>query len=59
GADCAPDQLVRELTVNAIQAVQATGEDGVLVWDHDPTHSRRFGAYKLAVADTGTGMTGP
>jgi hypothetical protein len=60
GRDCAPDQLIRELTVNAIQAVQATGEDGGLVlWDHEPTYSERFGAYKLAITDTGTGMTGP
>ncbi|MFW6079034.1 MAG: ATP-binding protein [Gemmatimonadota bacterium] len=59
GDDCAPDQLVRELTVNAIQAIQDTGGPGAVVWDHDPTYSERFGAWKLSIVDTGIGMTGP
>jgi len=58
GRDCAPDQFVRELTVNAVQAVQRVG-GGIVVWDHEPVHSRRFGASKLCVMDTGVGMTGP
>src|SRR5690606_31178201 len=53
------DQFVRELTVNAVQAVQRGGGGGVVVWDHEPVHSRRFGAAKLCVVDTGVGMTGP
>ncbi|HEX7049007.1 MAG TPA: hypothetical protein VF188_02250 [Longimicrobiales bacterium] len=60
GHDCAPDQFVRELTVNAIQAVQAgPAAGGRVVWDHDPVLSERLGARKLAITDTGTGMTGP
>lgn len=59
GRDCAPDQFVRELTVNAIQAVQRAGGNGVVAWDHDPVYSRRFGAAKLCIVDTGVGMTGP
>jgi len=59
GRDCAPDQFVRELTVNAVQAVQRAGGAGVVVWDHEPVYSRRFGAAKLCVMDTGVGMTGP
>jgi len=59
GRDCAPDQFVRELTVNAIQAVQRTGGPGTVVWDHEPVYTRRLGAPKLCIADTGVGMTGP
>lgn len=59
GRDCAPDQFVRELTVNAIQAVQRTGGAGMVVWDHEPVYTRRLGAAKLCIADTGVGMTGP
>lgn len=59
GRDCAPDQFVRELTVNAVQAVQRAGGEGIVVWDHEPVYTRRFGAAKLCVVDTGVGMTGP
>ncbi|HEX7089129.1 MAG TPA: hypothetical protein VF192_03280 [Longimicrobiales bacterium] len=59
GRDCAPDQFVRELTVNAVQAVQRAGGAGTVVWDHEPVYTRRLGAAKLCIADTGVGMTGP
>lgn len=59
--DCAPLQFVRELTQNAIDGIAATGQPGEIRWDVDWT---RFTlepkeGYKLAVIDTGMGMTGP
>src|SRR5262249_32098031 len=60
--DCAPLQFVRELTENAIDAVEALGGSaGEIRWDVDWTRHTlepREG-YKLAVIDTGIGMTGP
>jgi hypothetical protein len=64
-SECGPLQYVRELTVNAIEAIQerrAAGWDGegTVQWDADwllvadnPT------IYKLQISDNGTGMTGP
>jgi hypothetical protein len=60
--DCAPLQFIRELTENAIQGIQALGgRAGEIRWDVD---WNRFDlepkeGYKLAVIDTGIGMTGP
>jgi hypothetical protein len=60
--DCAPLQFVRELTENAIQGIEGLGgKTGEIRWDVDWT---RFElepkeGYKLAVVDTGIGMTGP
>jgi hypothetical protein len=60
--DCAPLQFVRELTENAIQGIQASGaKSGEIRWDVDWT---RYSlepkeGYKLAIIDTGIGMTGP
>jgi hypothetical protein len=61
GQDCSPLQFLRELTENAVQAVQATGAtSGQVIWDVD---WNRFelapGVFKLACIDTGIGMTGP
>src|SRR5262245_22197325 len=62
GRDCAPLQFLRELTQNSIEAILRTGEiDGEIRWDVD---WNRFdlsgdGIYKLAIIDTGDGMTGP
>jgi hypothetical protein len=59
--DCAPLQFVRELTQNAIDSIVALGgQHGEIRWDVDWT---RFELepeqnYKLAVIDTGIGMTG-
>lgn len=63
GTDCAPLQFIRELTVNAIQAIQAatseSGEyDGQIAWDFDPTYLGEAGVYKLAIIDNGIGMSG-
>ncbi|HEX5758433.1 MAG TPA: hypothetical protein VF121_04525 [Thermoanaerobaculia bacterium] len=62
GQDCAPLQFLRELTQNSIEAIQRTPtKKGEVRWDVD---WNRFdlagdGVFKLAVADTGDGMTGP
>jgi hypothetical protein len=63
-ADCAPLQYVRELTENAIQAIQARKErgwvgDGQVVWDVDWHLVERDDVYKLEISDNGTGMSGP
>jgi hypothetical protein len=58
--DCAPLQFVRELTQNAIDSIKHHGQAGELRWDVDWT---RFDlepkdGYKMAIIDTGIGMTG-
>lgn len=58
--DCAPLQFVRELTQNAIDSIKQHGQAGELRWDVDWT---RFDlepkdGYKMAIIDTGIGMTG-
>src|SRR5262245_8588861 len=56
GQDCGPNQYLRELTQNAIEAVQRTGRsDGHIVWDHFVTDA---GVRKLCIVDNGDGMTG-
>ncbi len=59
GQDCHPLQFLRELTQNAIEAIQRTGEPGQVVWDVDWTTYDLAGVLKLCVIDTGDGMTGP
>lgn len=60
GIDCAPLQFLRELTVNAIEAIQALPKcKGEVVWDYDRNRFDLVGGYKLTLVDTGTGMTGP
>jgi hypothetical protein len=59
GEDCAPLQFVRELTQNALAAVLATPEKrGEVIWDVDWNRHILTGVYKLAIIDTGIGMTG-
>jgi hypothetical protein len=60
GRDCAPLQYLRELTQNSIEAILDTPEQtGQIVWDVDWNHYDLTGQFKLAVIDTGIGMTGP
>jgi hypothetical protein len=61
GAECTDLQGLRELTVNALEAIAALGSgvEGRVVWDLD---WRRFEASggrerKLSIIDTGVGMT--
>ncbi len=62
GRDCAPLQYLRELTQNSIEAIlRLDPQAGEIQWDVD---WNRFdlegdGIYKLAIIDTGDGMTGP
>jgi hypothetical protein len=58
GQDCHPLQFVRELTKNAIEAIQRTGEPGTIVWDYERVAFELEGLRKLCVIDTGDGMTG-
>ena len=55
GRDCAPDQYLRELTQNSIEAVIRSGRpDGRIVWDFVEHNDVR----KLCIADNGVGMAG-
>ena len=64
GSDCAPNQFIRELTCNSIEAIQerrAKGweGDGRIIWDVDWPFKENYDLYKLQISDNGTGMTGP
>jgi hypothetical protein len=55
GRDCAPDQYLRELTQNAIEAIIRMGRsDGRIVW----TFVESNGVRKLCICDNGVGMAG-
>jgi hypothetical protein len=61
-ADTPPNQQIRELTQNALEAVQRrqkTGDatEGVIRWDVDWDHLKRTGHFKLSIVDNGDGMT--
>jgi hypothetical protein len=59
GEDCAPLQYLRELTQNAIEAVQALpSQSGEVIWDVDWNTLSLTGVFKLCVIDNGVGMTG-
>src|ERR1700756_3892569 len=61
-ADTPPNQQIRELTENALEAVerrQKSGDasDGIIRWDVDWDNLKRTGEYKLSITDNGDGMT--
>jgi len=59
--DCSPLQFLRELTKNAIEAIERLGEPGEVRWDVDWNRFDLLGedsVQKLCVIDTGAGMTG-
>jgi len=59
GQDCAPLQFIRELTQNAIEGIKTLPDkSGEIVWDLDWNQHLLAGSFKLAVIDTGIGMTG-
>jgi hypothetical protein len=61
GKDCSPLQFLRELTQNALEAIEETPEGrGEIVWDVDWNRfdAAEGTAFKLACIDTGIGMTG-
>lgn len=60
GQDCAPLQFLRELTQNALEACEALADPGgEIVWDVEWNRHTLTDVYKLAIVDTGVGMTGP
>lgn len=60
GMDCDTLQFLRELTKNAIEAIQKTpGKNGEVIWDVDWLTYELTGVQKLCVTDTGIGMSGP
>jgi HSP90 family molecular chaperone len=57
--DCSPLQFVRELTQNSVEAVASVPtRKGEIIWDVDWNRFTLTGVRKLAVIDTGIGMTG-
>lgn len=55
GRDCDPDQYLRELTQNSIEAIINAGRsDGRIVWDF----VEQNGVRKLCIVDNGVGMAG-
>jgi hypothetical protein len=61
-ADTPPNQQIRELTENAIEAIQRRQKDGdagegLIRWDVDWDLLKRTQKYKLSVVDNGDGMT--
>jgi hypothetical protein len=58
GRDCEPQQYVRELTQNSIEAVSRTGKPGNILW-HAQTVTFPSGksGLKLSITDTGDGMS--
>jgi len=59
GQDCAPLQYLRELNQNALQGIlHVRPPKGEIIWDVDWNRHTLTGVYKLAVIDTGIGMTG-
>src|SRR6476659_4555404 len=59
GQDCSPLQYLRELTQNAIEAIQRIGAPGQITWDVDWTsYDLGDSPMKLCIVDTGDGMTG-
>jgi len=59
GQDCAPLQYLRELTQNALQSIlHRRPSKGEVIWDVDWNRHTLTDVYKLAVIDTGIGMTG-
>ena len=62
GQDCGPDQYVRELFQNSLDAIARLGKKSrsatdVVALDVDWAHLKSTGYYKLAFIDNGIGMT--
>jgi hypothetical protein len=61
-ADTPPNQQIRELTQNAIEAIQrrqsgGDPDEGIIRWDVDWDHRTRVGEFKLSIVDNGDGMS--
>jgi hypothetical protein len=59
GQDCSPLQFLRELTQNSVEAIGRTDNArGEILWDVEWNQLDLNGLYKLAIIDTGDGMSG-
>jgi len=57
--DCSPLQFIRELTQNSVEAItEVPSRKGEIIWDVDWNRYTLTSVHKLAVIDTGIGMTG-
>jgi hypothetical protein len=57
--DCSSFQFARELTLYAIEAIDALPDRrGEIIWDVDWNQHTLQGTHKIAIIDTGIGMTG-
>ena len=61
-ADTPPNQQIRELTENALEAIDRrhkSGDvsEGIIRWDVDWDHVKRTNQYKLCIVDNGDGMS--
>ena len=57
--DCSPIQFLRELTQNSIEATRELPDrKGEIIWDVDWNRYDLTGVRKVAIIDTGIGMTG-
>ncbi|MCB9062526.1 MAG: ATP-binding protein [Halobacteriovoraceae bacterium] len=53
-----PEQFIRELTVNSIEAIKRTKVvKGQIHWGVDPIYKAKFKVEKLMIVDNGDGMT--
>lgn len=58
GKDCGPLQHIRELTQNAMEAIEKVdGQTGEILWEFDNKILRQTGVRKLCITDNGVGMT--
>lgn len=55
-ADCLPNQFLRELTQNAIEATVEAG-GGSILWSYDSEVFDKTGLKKLCIIDDGIGMS--
>ncbi|WP_024341996.1 ATP-binding protein [Bradyrhizobium japonicum] len=61
-ADTPPNQQIRELTENALEAIErrhkaGDAAEGIIRWDVDWDNLKRTNQYKLSITDNGDGMT--
>jgi hypothetical protein len=61
-ADTPPNQQIRELTENALEAIDRrhkSGDpsEGIIRWDVDWDHLKRTNQFKLSIVDNGDGMS--
>jgi len=58
GQDCEPQQYLRELTQNGLEAIARSGANGEILWKAAPVSSPSGkSGLKLSITDTGDGMT--